>query len=184
LLPWGMSRGTGMKNIVLIGFMGTGKTTVGIRLAHRLGRNFLDMDSEIERVTNKTIPQIFAQEGEVRFRSEERLVVQRLSRQKNLVIATGGGVVLNPANVADFKRNGILICLAASPEVIYERVKGKKNRPLLNRSNNLLEHIRDMLDKRRPFYQTADCTIDTNGKSREQVVEEIVAYLAKSGEMQ
>jgi len=172
-----------MKNIILIGFMGTGKTTVGRRLARRLGREFLDTDSEIERVAGKTIPQIFAQDGEVRFRSEERLVVQKLSSQENLVIATGGGIVLNPDNVADLKHNGILICLAASPEVIYERVKGKKNRPLLNRVNNLLEHIKEMLEKRKPFYQVADCVINTDRKSREQVVEEIVAYLAKSGEI-
>ncbi len=166
-----------MKNIVLIGFMGTGKTAVGRRLASRLGRKFIDTDAEIERVTGKTIPQIFAQDGELRFRSEERLVIQKLSRQEGMVIATGGGAVLNPENMADLKRNGITICLTAEPEIIYQRVRGKKHRPLLNKKGDLLGQIKELLDRRKPFYQAADYTVDTSYKTPEKVVDEIIAYL-------
>lgn len=166
-----------MKNIVLIGFMGTGKTTVGKRLAGRLGWQFVDTDREIERVTGKTIPQIFAQDGEVRFRSEERLVIQKLSRREGLVIATGGGAVLDPENVADLKRNGVLICLAADPEIIYQRVKGKKHRPLLNKKGDLQEQIRTLLTARAPFYAVADFTIDTGNISSGEVVNKIINYL-------
>ena len=170
-----------MKNIVLIGFMGTGKTAVGKRLARRLGRQFVDTDEEIERVTGKTIPQIFAQDGEVRFRSEEKLVIKKFSRQEGLVIATGGGVVLDPENVADLKRNGILICLAAAPEVIYRRVKGKKHRPLLNKKGDLQEHIKDLLAGRASFYAAADYTIDTGNFSSDEVADKIINYLESVG---
>lgn len=168
------------KNIVLIGFMGTGKTAIGKRLANRLGREFVDTDKEIERVTGKTIPQIFAQDGELRFRSEERLVIQKLSRREGMVIATGGGAVLNPDNVADLKRNGILICLAADPEVIYQRVRGKKQRPLLNKKGDLRVQIQELLAKRKPFYQVADYTVDTGNRLPDRVVDEIIVYLTES----
>jgi shikimate kinase len=171
-----------MKNLVLIGFMGTGKTVVGKRLAHRLGRKFLDTDTLIEMVAGKTIPQIFAQDGEIRFRSEERLVIQKLSHQEDLVIATGGGAVLNPENIADLKRNGILICLTAEPKVIYQRVKGKRHRPLLNKKEDLLGQIEELLARRKPFYRVADYTIDTSSREPDQIVDEIITYLANTGE--
>jgi shikimate kinase len=120
-----------MKNIVIIGFMATGKSTVGRRLAHRLGRAFIDTDKEIEAVTGKTVAQIFARDGAVRFRSEEALLVKKLSAREDLVIATGGGIVLDPENVRLLKESGILIALSASPDVIYQRARGKKTRPLL-----------------------------------------------------
>lgn len=166
-----------MKNIVLIGFMGTGKTAVGKRLARRLGRQFVDTDLEVERVTGKTIPQIFAQDGEVRFRSEERLVIQKLSRREGLVIATGGGAVLDPENMADLKKNGVLICLAADPEIIYRRVKGKKHRPLLNKEGDLQKQIQELLAKRTSSYEVADFTIDTGNISSDEVADKIADYL-------
>ncbi|MGQ9824368.1 MAG: shikimate kinase [Desulfotomaculales bacterium] len=166
-----------MKNIVLIGFMGTGKTAVGRRLAGRLGREFVDTDAEIERVTGKSIPQIFARDGEKRFRSEERLVIQKFSCREGLVISTGGGAVLDPENVADLKRNGILICLKADPEVIYQRVKGKKHRPLLLKKGNLKDQILKLLDERKLSYDVADYTVDTSQRPPDRVVDEIIAYL-------
>lgn len=166
-----------MKNIVLVGFMGTGKTAVGKRIAQRLGRHFVDTDTEIERVTGKTIPQIFTQYGEIRFRSEERLIIQKLSCREGLVIATGGGVVLNPDNVADLKRNGIIICLCARPEIIEQRVKGKKNRPLLPKKEDLRQRIKEMLAKREPFYAVADFTLETDNKSLDEVINQIISYL-------
>ncbi|MGB9846123.1 MAG: shikimate kinase [Desulfotomaculales bacterium] len=171
-----------MKNIVLIGFMGTGKTAVGRRLAGRLGREFVDTDAEIERVTGKSIPQIFARDGEKRFRSEERLVIQKFSRREGLVISTGGGAVLDLENVADLKRNGVLICLKADPEVIYQRVKGKKHRPLLLKKGNLKDQILKLLDERKLSYDVADYTVDTSQRPPDRVVDEIIAYLEKIAE--
>ena len=104
------------KNIVLIGFMGTGKTAVGRRLARRLKRKFVDTDAEIEKITGKTIAQIFARDGATRFRSEEALLVKKLAPKEGLVISTGGGLVLNPENVRLLRENGIFVALAADPD--------------------------------------------------------------------
>jgi len=114
------------KNIVLIGFMGTGKTAVGTRLAQRMGREFIDTDKEIERITGITIRDICYKSGETRFRSEESLVVKRLADRTGLVIATGGGAVINPENLELLKRNGILVCLEADPEDILRRVRKRR----------------------------------------------------------
>lgn len=166
-----------MINIVLIGFMGTGKTIVGKRLAARLGWEFIDTDNEVERVTGKTIPQIFARDGEIRFRSEERLVVQKLALRQGLVIATGGGVVLDPENVANLKKNGILICLSADPKTIYYRVKGKRHRPLLDGKGDLKKRIGELLIERAPAYQMADFAVDTGRCQPDEVVDKIITYL-------
>ncbi|HAP93163.1 MAG TPA: shikimate kinase [Desulfotomaculum sp.] len=166
-----------MINIVLIGFMGTGKTIVGKRLAARLGWEFIDTDSEVEQVTGKTIPQIFTRDGEIRFRSEERIVMQKLALRQCLVIATGGGAVLDPENVANLKKNGILICLSADPETIYYRVKGKRHRPLLDGKDDLRRRIGELLIERAPAYQVADFTVDTSRCRPDEVVDKIVDYL-------
>ncbi|WP_027357230.1 shikimate kinase [Desulfofundulus thermocisternus] len=170
-----------MKNIVLIGFMGTGKSAVGRRLAARLGREFVDTDEEIERVTGKTIAQIFARDGEIRFRSEEALVVKKIAARENLVVATGGGVVLNPENVRALQKNGVLIGLKAAPEIIYRRVKRKRNRPLLNVPGDVLERIKTLLAERAGAYAVAEFTVDTGGLTVDGVVERIVAYLEERG---
>lgn len=117
------------KNIILIGFMGTGKSSLGRRLARRLGYKFIDTDSAIEKVTGKTVAQIFRKDGEIRFRSEEKLQVRKLSGQSGLVVATGGGTVLDQENVDLLKQNGIFICLRADPEIILQRVKTKSAGP-------------------------------------------------------
>ncbi len=111
-----------MKNIVLVGFMGTGKTSVGLSLAERLDLTFLDMDDIIVEREGRSIPEIFDKDGEEYFRALERAIVRELAGKDGLVVATGGGVVLNRDNVDDFERTGLLVCLSASPEVILARV--------------------------------------------------------------
>lgn len=169
------------KNIVLIGFMGTGKTAVGRRLAQRLKREFVDTDQEIERITGKTVAQIFARDGEVRFRSEEALLTKKLAAREGLVISTGGGLVLNPENVKLLGENGVFIHLKASPEVIYQRLKNKKNRPLLLKGDKR-ERIKSLLAEREEVYsRLAGCTVDTGEVSVDEAVERIVSYLKEMG---
>jgi shikimate kinase len=167
-----------MKNIVIIGFMATGKSTIGRRLALRLDRVFIDTDKEIEAVTGRTVAQIFAKDGIKRFRSEENLLAKRLALREGLVIATGGGMVLNPENMRLLKENGVLIALTASTDVICERVKNKKTRPLLH-GGGLSERIKRLLQEREAVYGTADFTIDTGSRSIFETVEQITAYLAE-----
>ncbi len=167
-----------MKNIVIIGFMATGKSTVGRRLAQRLKRSFIDTDKEIEAVTGKTVAQIFARDGEKRFRSEENLLVKKLVLKEGLVIATGGGIVLNSENFRLFQRSGILITLTAAPDVIYQRVKGKRHRPLLA-GGDLRENIETLLQDRESIYREADLTVDTGLYSVNETVEQIISYLAE-----
>ncbi|MGE5416841.1 MAG: shikimate kinase [Acidobacteriota bacterium] len=165
------------KNIVLIGFMGTGKTAIGTRLAQRLNRKFIDTDREIERVTGMTVRDIFLKAGEVRFRSEEALISQKLANQKGLVVATGGGLVLNPENIEYLRKNGVVVCLKAAPEDIYRRVsKKKQTRPLLGRSFTIEDIIR-MLNDRDEFYRNADIEVDTTDTEPDMVVQHIMNKL-------
>ncbi len=164
-------------NIILIGFMGTGKSVIGRRLARKLNYRFVDTDSEIEEITGKTINKIFRQDGEIRFRSEEKLLLKRLADQKNMVISTGGGMVLDKCNAAQLQTMGIIICLEASPEIIYQRVIGNNKRPLLNRQNTSIETIKEMLEKRREAYSIAEFTVDTGYDNINESVNTILAYL-------
>lgn len=167
-----------MKNVVLIGFMGTGKTAIGKRLARLLGWEFIDTDAEIERLTGKSVARIFAEDGEVRFRSEENLLCRKLTQRERLVIATGGGMVLNPENVALLKQNGVLIKLYADPEVIIGRVKAKKERrPLLK--GNLEERVRELLAAREEAYNIADFAVDTGKQDPDSSAAIIYDYLRK-----
>lgn len=164
-----------MKNIVLIGFMGTGKTAVGRRLAGRLKMEFIDTDTEIEKATGKTVTQIFEKYGPVRFRSEENLVVEKLAKREGLVISTGGGILLNSENLKLLKNNGVLIALKAEPEVIYQRVKNKKSRPLLK--GNLMGSILKLLQEREGIYNVAEFSVDTSRITQDAVVDKIHNYL-------
>lgn len=164
------------KNIILIGFMGTGKSTVGYRLSQKLRREFIDMDREIERITGMPVSALFRKYGETRFRSEEQLLAQKLGRCSDLVIATGGGVVLEPENIRVLRENGIIICLDATPEDIFERVNRKKRtRPLLKK-NFQVEDIKKMLAEREPLYACADYRVNTSyqGANLYSVVDEII----------
>ncbi|MDD3852991.1 MAG: shikimate kinase [Syntrophomonadaceae bacterium] len=171
------------KNIVLIGFMGTGKSSVGMKLAERLKLKFVDMDREIEKVCGMSVSDVFRRYGEVRFRSEERLMAGKLAGQTGLVIATGGGVILGDGNLEALQGNGIIINLEAKPEYIFQRVNRKKGtRPLLKK-NVTVEDIKEMLQHRQPLYQQAEIIIDTNDKGVDEVVEEIISFLRVRGEL-
>ena len=164
-------------NVVLIGFMGTGKTSVGKRLAQILGYSFFDTDLEVEKVTGLTITEIFTRFGETRFRAEEILVVKKIAATRNSVIATGGGVVLNPDNVINLKQNGILIWLQATPEKILARTQSDHRRPLLKKRKSI-SLISSFLEQRSLFYQqSADYEVDTSALNPDQVVATILSLL-------
>ncbi|WP_033169743.1 shikimate kinase [Selenomonas sp. ND2010] len=172
-----------MKNVILIGFMGTGKTSTGKMLASKLGCAFMDMDQKIEEEAGMRIPEIFAQQGEDYFRQLERGLVERLSARRNAVISTGGGTVKNPANVASFKKSGIIICLSASVDAVLERTMRHGTRPVLDRADqgDRRKAVEMLMEERKDLYKQADFTIDTSELSPLQVVETIVRYLKTRG---
>lgn len=170
------------RNIILIGFMGTGKSAIGQRLAQRLGMTFVDTDNEIEALTGMSIDQIFRKHGEKRFRSEEKLLAAKLARQKGLVIACGGGIVLNPDNIRALSESGIVIRLEASAQDIYRRVMRKRrHRPLIRRDLTL-EGLQEMIKAREEYYQCADFTVDTSARGIEDLVQAIIDRLEESGD--
>jgi shikimate kinase len=164
-----------LRNVVLIGFMGTGKTTVGRRLARILRWPFMDTDAEIERLVGKPVRRIFSEDGEIRFRSEEALLCRKLATPQGLVIATGGGIVLNPENVRHLRMGGVLIALTADPEVIYSRIRRKKTRPLLH--GDVRSRIAGLLRERTGVYDVAELTVDTGELSLAETVRLILNYL-------
>jgi shikimate kinase len=168
-------------NIVLVGFMGTGKTTIGHLLAKRLHTSFLDMDGEIERRAGKPVVRIFAEDGEPRFRAWEReLAVQLSARPAGLVIGTGGGIVLNPDNVRDFGRTGLVVCLTATPEAVLARLDGDTTRPLLATPDKF-QRIQALLQARRPLYEAIAFRVDTTTLAPEAVADRILdRYLVQS----
>lgn len=165
-----------MRNIVLIGFMGTGKSTVGRSLAQALAWDFVDTDYEIGEVTNLSVSEIFRRHGETRFRSEESIVVARLSQLNHIVIATGGGTVLNPLNWNALSNNGTIIGLHASLEAILGRIGHKNDRPLLKGTK---EEIEKLWSERQVCYAKADFMVDTSRKSIDEVVSEILNWLGR-----
>jgi shikimate kinase len=165
-------------NIALIGFMGTGKTAVGEALAEKLGRSFVELDYLIEQKVGKSIPDIFQQDGETAFRELEIEVTEEVSKDKNLVIACGGGIVLNKINIERLRKSARMVYLTASPRVILKRVANEEGqRPLLEVDNPTLA-IREMLSFRKPFYERAtDIKINTSKLSIEAVAEQIISKL-------
>ncbi len=162
------------QNIILVGFMGTGKSSVGKRLAKILGWDFIDTDVEIERLTGLTVSEIFRRHGETRFRSEERLLVKKLKERDQCVIATGGGTVLNPQNWEELSQSGVMITLYAQLDEIYERIGYRNDRPLLKGDR---EEIEERWAKRQPVYRQADLIIDTTDLGIDEVVQEIICEL-------
>lgn len=162
-------------NIAIIGFMGTGKTVVGQALAGKLGKKFIEMDSLIEQKAGKSIPEIFQQDGEIAFRELEIEVIREVSAGENLVIACGGGVVLNKINIDRLRKNSIIVYLTASPGVILRRTLSQgETRPLLNVKDKASE-IRELLKFRKPFYErAADMKIDTSKLDIGAIVEQII----------
>lgn len=162
-----------MQNLALIGFMGTGKSSVGRLAAHDLGFVFLDTDRVIEARAGKSIKDIFAQEGEPAFRQWERLVVGELVSRTETVIATGGGLPVQEGNLESLKTHSLVICLWATPEAIYERTRDHDHRPLLLESDPLAK-IRDLLAVREPFYRQADVLVNTAQRRLQDVAAQVV----------
>ena len=165
-------------NIALIGFMGTGKTAVGQLLAKKLDRKFIELDLLIEQKARKSIPEIFQQDGEITFRELEIGVTKEIAKEKNTVIACGGGLILNKINIDRLKQESVIVYLTASPGVILKRVSREAGqRPLLAVDNPTLT-IRELLKFRKPFYErAADITINTSKLDTKAVAEQIIDRL-------
>lgn len=170
-----------MRNLVLVGFMGTGKSAVGRLAAERLGFRFCDSDSWIERRERRTIAALFREEGEEAFRLKEEAAIAHLSRRTRQVLSTGGGALTRPANVQALKRTGVLICLEARPEVILQRTLGRDTRPLLAGADDPLDRIRTLLAARRDAYAQADARLDTSDLSLEEAVEKTIELWRERG---
>ena len=163
-------------NIALIGFMGTGKTAVGAPLAKNLNKDFFQMDEMIVEKAGKSIPEIFAEDGEITFRELEMEVCKEASQRKNAVVVCGGGVILNKLNIDYLKLSSVVICLKSSPEVVFQRTMkdGKETRPLLNKPDPRHE-IQKLMEFRAPFYNAAtEYQIDTSDLTIEEVIEKVV----------
>ena len=161
-----------MSNIVLVGFMGTGKTAVAKLLAQNTGMVYVSTDDLIEEKEKTTISNIFSKKGEEYFREIEKEVIHQVSEDNNQVIDAGGGVVINSENMAELRKNGVIVCLWASVETIYARTKKKSHRPLL-KVEDPVSRIKELMDKRRQFYEKADYHIETSNLSLEETVEAV-----------
>ena len=161
-------------NIILCGFMGSGKSTIGKLLADRLNRNFIDLDDYIVQKRGMSINEIFKKYGEENFRKSETQSAKNISLLDNHIIALGGGTVVNPKNAEILKTSGKIIMLDISPENVYQRLKNDKSRPLLQ-TDDKLKAITDMMNSRLPYYNNAaDYKISVYGKSKEKIIEEII----------
>ena len=159
-------------NLALVGFMGTGKSSVGRLVADSLHFTFLDTDDVIIARAGKSIADIFAESGEPAFREFERRLVEELARRTKTVIATGGGLPANEANLASLKSHSLVVCLWASPEKIWERVRSQSHRPLLNETDPQAK-IRSLLAVREPFYRQADVLVNTEMRSLREVAQQV-----------
>jgi shikimate kinase len=162
-----------MNNIYLVGFMGTGKTSVGKELAREKKRQFIDLDQLIEFKQKMTIADIFAKKGEPYFRRMEKKALREASEENNFVIACGGGIVIDKENIKAMKKTGKIICLKASPEEILKRTSAYAHRPLLNVAEPK-KQIDLLLKLRAPYYAQADKIIDTSGLTVKRVVNKII----------
>ena len=160
------------KNIILTGFMGVGKTSVGTQLAKDLSFTFVDVDKLIEADQNLSITSIFSKFGEPHFREVEARIIGQVMMGEGQVVSTGGGAVIQDRNRGAFKKGGFVVCLSASPDVIYERIKHETHRPLLQTADPKVK-IKELLDGRAQFYAQADVCIDTSDKSVDDVIRAI-----------
>ena len=170
-----MIAGRAIRNLALIGFMGTGKSSVGRLAAEALGFTFLDTDRVIEARAGRPITEIFAQQGEAAFRELEKGVVAELTCREHTVIATGGGLPTIAGNLASLKTHALVICLWATPDTILERVGAHTHRPLLN-DPAPLARIRNLLAVREAFYREADVLISTEHRSLREVSLQVVHH--------
>jgi shikimate kinase len=169
----------GRRSVVLVGMMGAGKSSIGRRLAQRLGVTFVDADAEIEAAAGMTIAEIFATYGEPYFRSGEQRVIARLLESGPKVLATGGGAFINPETRAGVRQKGVSVWLKAEFEVLMRRVKRRAtaDRPMLQ--GDPAQRIRHLMDERYPLYAEADVTVISREVSHEIIVNEIVSELAR-----
>lgn len=166
-------------NIYLIGFMGSGKSTIGPLLAKRSKRIFFDTDEWIKNEFGKSILQIFTEDGEDSFRQKEIAGINLVSRMSNLIVAVGGGAVINPENWIRIKNTGISVYLKCSPEEIYRRVKNNKTRPLLiENDKDKYETIKSLMKSREQYYEMADFTVEScKDESREVFANRLIKTL-------
>jgi shikimate kinase len=165
-------RALGGRSIVLVGMMGAGKSSIGRRLAGRLGIPFIDADTEIESAAGMTIPEIFEKHGEPYFRAGEARVIARLLENGPQVLATGGGSIMDPQTRALIGQKGISIWLKADIDVLLKRTKRRNDRPLV-------EKIKDLLPVREPIYAQADIIIQSRDEPHDTIIEEIMGELSK-----
>lgn len=174
--PAGLPENVPLRSLVLVGLMGAGKSSVGKRLAMRLGLPFFDADTEIEKAAGASIPDIFAEHGEAAFRDGERRVIARLLEQSPIVLATGGGAFMNEETRARIRERGLSIWLKAELDVLVKRCARRGNRPLLQQGDprSVLSRL---MEQRYPVYAEADLTVLTGDGPHEGVVERIIAEL-------
>jgi shikimate kinase len=168
------------RNIIITGFMGTGKSVVAKELARKLGMEFIDMDRIIEERQGTSIADIFARYGENYFRQQENKLVKELSQKENMVIATGGGTLLSSDNTEILSQKGEIICLYTDSQTIYNRVKRKNNRPLL-KGKNILSEINRLLEERKKIYDNIKWKIDNTNLNIQEVTDKIIALLKSEG---
>lgn len=165
------------KNIILTGFMGTGKSTVGQLVAARLDRTFIDMDTLIEQREGRTIPQIFAQRGEPYFRQLEADLCHELSLQSDLVIATGGGALVPEANLRLMEQSGLVICLDCEPAILWQRIGQSDNRPMLAKADEgRFARLAALLQQRASAYERIQLHLDVTHLSPEATAQRICEY--------
>jgi len=158
-----------MKNIVLIGMRGSGKSKIGKKLAKITKREFLDTDQLIEKEEHRTIPEIVKDNGWDYFRKVESEVIAEISEKEDIVISTGGGAILNKENIKNLQRNGIIVYLKADPVTLAQRIKNSTNRPALKEGLNLIDEMMELLKERNPIYEsTADATADVSTQSEDK----------------
>ncbi len=163
------------RNLVLIGFMGSGKSTIGRICAARMRCRFIDSDHEIERRTGCTIAELFEGEGEAAFRAREREMIAELSGMSSVVLATGGGAILDPVNVANLRAGGFVVLLDAQPEIIVRRIGNGRTRPLLAAANDPAALILKMMAERLPHYRAAaHCQVETTDKPPQSVAADVM----------
>ena len=166
-----------VNRLFLVGPMGAGKSTIGRQVATLLRMEFEDSDHEIQRRTGVDIPTIFDFEGEEGFRKREKAVIEDLTRKDDIVLATGGGAVLDPDNRRNLSSRGYVVYLHCTPEQQYERTARDKNRPLI-KTGDPLARLRQLMDERDPLYRsTADLVVTTEKRSAQSVAREIVRKL-------
>jgi shikimate kinase len=163
----------GGRPIVLVGMMGAGKTTVGRRLASRIGRHFVDSDEEVEKAAGMSIEEIFKTRGEVDFRAGEAKVIARLLKEQAVVLGTGGGAFMNPETRALVKEAAVSVWIKADFELLFARVSRRSNRPLLKTANPR-ETLQKLIEARYPTYAEADVTVVSRDVPQDQVASEVI----------